>query len=177
MYLSSTAEREGSFKKRWHTQWARHPYIHCSDTFQTDSLTVCLAPLSLLFVLIVHTKNEDINIWAFEPWKLIIYERINKVPVVLKTAWKSIKTELMLLEFRLTSWHYLDYESFSRNSLKRWKQELRLFSRTRKSNEWRQNRGAEDFIIYRIYFVADKGSCVLTFLLMETATKLSEISG
>lgn len=56
-----------------------------------------------LSLVIVNMDNSDINIWAFEPWKLIIYEGINKVPVMLKTAWKSNKTDLMLLQFLLTS--------------------------------------------------------------------------
>lgn len=72
----------------------------------SDNLIYCMSCFSFfLFLATVNTKNADINIWAFEPWKLIIYERINKVPVVLKTAWKSNKTELILLEFLLTSWH------------------------------------------------------------------------
>ncbi len=83
-----------------------HAYIYCYDIFQTDSLILRLASLFFLFLMIVNMGNADINIRAFEPWKLIIYERINKVPAVLKTAWKSNKTELMLLEFLLTSWHY-----------------------------------------------------------------------
>lgn len=82
-----------------------HAYKYSSDTFQTDPLTVCLASLFSFFLMIVNMENADINIWAFEPWKLIIYERINKASVVLKTAWKRNKTELMLLEFLLTSWH------------------------------------------------------------------------
>lgn len=108
MYLSNTDEQEGWFEKEMtHNRPSVHEYTVMTLCRQIHLLYVWLVFFSRPSLLF-NTEPADINIWAFEPWKLIIYERIDKVPVVLKAAWKSNKTELMLLEFLLTSWHYLD---------------------------------------------------------------------
>lgn len=64
------------------------------DTFWT----VALGLLSFFgFFLSITTVNmQSINVWAREPWKLIIDERINKVLVVQKTAAACFQTEFML---------------------------------------------------------------------------------
>lgn len=136
MYLSSTAKQEGWLKKRWHTITTL--WWHFSNRF-------IYSPASLFFLFpIVSLGDADINICAFEPWKLIIYERINKVglPVVLRTAWKRNKTELMILKFLLTSWHYLNYGSF--HSIHLSDRTMSYIYSARCGNKMSRRRGLED---------------------------------